>query len=173
MKNLKMLMLAVAGCLTLASCSDDDNNDNVNNNPNADITGTYRMTAWNAPTSIDFDGDGTSNINMMNESPCYNNSIMNVNSDGTYTMTYRYVNIESGAVSCGTETTNGTWVRNGNSFTTTHMSAGQSMSTDYSFSGGNQTTLTRNMNNWNYPSINGTGGQVYSTGNVSMVMTRE
>ena len=172
-------MLAAAGCLSLTSCSNDDDNNQVQLNPpptqnaNADLVGTYRMTSWNSPSSIDFDGDGTSNTNMMNESQCYSNSTMSINNNGTYTMTYNYMDINNGTVTCGTESTNGTWVRNGNSFTTTHMSGGENMNTNYNFAANNSTTLTRNMTNWNYPSMDEDGNAMFSQGNVSMIMTRD
>lgn len=165
-------MIAVAGCLSMASCSNDDDNNSVNTNPNSDLVGTYRMTAWNSPMSVDFDNDGTSNTNMMNESPCYDDSMMTINANGTYTMTYNYVNINGGTVSCQAETTNGTWTRNGNSFSTSHLLGGQNMNTSYNFASGSSTTLTRNMSNWNYPTMNN-GTAEYAQGNVSMVMTRQ
>lgn len=168
-----MLMLAVVGSLSLGACSSDDDN-NANVNPNADLVGTYKMTAWNAPMSLDFNGDGTSNTNMMNESTCYNNSEMIIENDGSYTMTYNYVNIDgSGNVSCQTETTFGTWTRNGNSFTTTHLSGGQNMDVNYNFAAGNSTTLTRNMTNWNYPMLDIDGNAAWGNGNVNLVMTRQ
>jgi hypothetical protein len=165
------MMLAVAVCLTFASCSDDEDNNTVGNS-NSDLVGTYRLTSWNAPMAVDFDGDGVSNTNMMNESSCYNNSVMRVNKDNTYTMTYNYVGID-GEVSCETETTNGTWTRSGNSFTTSNMANGQNMNTNYAFGSTNQTTLTRNMSNWNYPSIDTDGNQAYASGNVTSIMTRD
>lgn len=166
-----MLMLAVAG-LSLASCSNDDDNNNINTN--ADLVGTYKMTSWNSPESLDFNGDGTANTNMMNESMCYNDSEMVVENDGTYTMTYNYVNVANdGTVSCQTESTQGTWIRNGNSFTTTNVSGGQNMEANYSFQGGNSTTLTRNMTNWNYPVMGDDGNASWGNGNVNFVMTRQ
>jgi hypothetical protein len=177
MKNFRLLMIAVAGCLAFTSCSDDDNDTNMNNgNQNADLTGTYRMTSWNAPMGADFNGDGVSGTNMMTESNCYNNSMMTVNNDGTYTMTYNTMNINSGTSSCGTETTAGTWTRNGNAFATSHMSGGQSMNTNYNFASGTGmggTTLSRSMNNVQYPSMDMDGNMMYGTGNVNMVMTRQ
>jgi len=172
MKKLKFFTLAVAGCFALVSCSDDDNENNNSGNTNSDLVGTYRLTSWNSPVSVDFDGDGVSNTNMMNESNCYNNSIMRINNDNTYTMTYNYVGID-GTVSCQSETTNGTWTRNGNSFATTNIAGGQNVNTNYNFASGNQTTLTRNMSNWNYPSVDANGSQVYASGNVNTVMTRD
>jgi hypothetical protein len=171
MKNFKMLMLAVAGCLSLTACSNDDDNNGVNNNTNADLTGTYRMTSWNAPMAVDLNGDGTTNTNVMTETNCYNNSMMTINQNGTYTMTYNSAGINGTAIECDTETTVGTWTRSGNTFTTT-QTGGASLPINYSFQGGSNTTLTRNMTGWQYPTMNG-GVASWSTGNVNMVMTRD
>ncbi|MGQ2981939.1 lipocalin family protein [Flavobacterium sp.] len=166
MRNLKMLMLAAAGCCALVSCSDDDSE-----NANAGIAGTYRLTAWNAPVAVDFNDDGTANVNLMNETSCYNNSDLILHRDGTYDMTYNYVNID-GTVSCGSETTTGTWTRTGNTVTTTHLSGGQNVTADFNYASGNQRTLTRTVSNWNYPSIDG-NDQVYAVGSVNMVLTKQ
>lgn len=167
-----MLMIAVAGCLTIGGCSSDDDNNSNTPIPNADLVGTYKMTAWNVPEEVDLDDDGVVNTNLLNETECYDESMMTINSNGTYTMMYSYVNIEGGAMSCQNETTTGTWVRNGNSFTTTHISGGQNMNTPYTFASGNTTTLTRNITDGSYPTVNN-GTAEYAQGNISIVMTRQ
>lgn len=167
-------MLAAAGWLALAlgtSCNNDDDNENNNDN----MAGTYRLSSWNMPVAVDFDNNGTSSTNMMNESNCYNNSVMTVNNDGTYTMTYNSVGINGNTSSCQSQTTTGTWTRNGNTFTTSSGSGSAMTNTDYSFSSaGNNQTITRYMTGAQYPSINSTTGDpMYSTGNVKMVFTRQ
>ena len=79
----------------------------------------------------------------------------------------------TGEVSCESESTTGTWIRNGNSFSTANMANGQNVNTNYNFASGSQTTLNRNMTNWNYPSIDASGNQAYATGNVNIIMTRD
>lgn len=83
MKNVNVFILAALGC-TLFSCSDAYEKTQRNVNRDQDVTGIYTMSSWNAPKAADFDGDGTSNRNMMLESSCYNNSVMQINEDGTY-----------------------------------------------------------------------------------------
>jgi len=176
-------MLAAAGCLTLAmgtfiSCNNDDDNDN-GNNTNADLVGTYRMTSWNAPSAVDYDQNGTSSSNMMSESNCFNDSQMTINQDGTYMMTYNDINIANNAATCRTTTTNGTWTRQGNSFTTTSGTGASAVNTNYTFAGANVTsgtsaTMTRYWNNGQYATFNtATGFPEYATGNVNMVYTMQ
>lgn len=175
MKNFKLLLLAATVCGITAACSDDDNNST--SNQNADLVGTYKLSSWNAPMAVDFDGDGTANTNMMNESDCYTDSMLRVNRDGTYTLTTNYVDITStGTVSCKTELSSGSWVRSGNTFTTTNTVNGIGNNTEYTFASGSGpagTTLTRYMALANYPSVDTEGNQVYATGNVNTVMTRQ
>jgi hypothetical protein len=174
MKN-RFFMLAAAGTLALAmgaiSCDNDDDNDNNNE----DLTGTYRLSSWNSPVAVDFDNNGTSSANMMTESSCFDNSTMTINNNGTYTMTYNDVGINSAVSSCRTETTTGTWARSGNTFTTTSGTGSSAIDTDYSFSSsGASPTMTRFMTGAQYPSINTTTGDPeYTTGNVNMVFTRQ
>lgn len=167
MKKLPLLLLAIAGCITAVSCSDDDDG----NNGSADIAGTYRMTAFNVPTAIDYDEDGDSSVNMMTESNCYNNTVMTINQNGTYTSTYNSVGINAGVSSCAAaQVSSGTWTRNGNTFTTTATNGGTGTNT-WTWNA-NANTLTRTQANAQYPSIDpDTGDYVYGTGNVSYVYT--
>lgn len=90
-------------------------------------------------------------------------------------MTYNYTKVD-GTVTCESETTAGTWTRDGNSFSTTNMNGTQTMNTNYTFAtgpGAQGNTLTRNMANWNYPGVDANGNRMYATGNVNMVMTRQ
>ena len=173
MKRFFFLLLGFAGCIGAASCSDDDDGNNNGNNNLRDMAGTYRMSSWNVPTAIDYDDDGDSSTNMMTESTCYNNTVMTLNEDGTYTSTYNSVGINNGVSSCAqSQVTSGTWTRNGNNLTAT---------TTYGGSGTNSwtwnqqaNTVTRSLTNSQYPSINSTTGDFeYATGNISQVYTRQ
>lgn len=171
MKNLKLLMLSIMGCVAMVSCDNDDDN---NNNQNDDIVGTYRMTSWNAPMAGDFNDDGVSSTNFMTESNCFNNSTMTVNANGTYTMSYNTMGMNGTSWGCGTtQNSSGTWTRNGNTFTTTSSSSGTSTSSDFTFNGTNQ-TMTHYMSNAQYPSFNATTGNAeFGTGNVNYVFTMD
>jgi hypothetical protein len=175
MKNVKNFVMATIGCLALSpvviSCSDDD--DNNNNTDNSQLVGTYRMTAFNAPMAIDFNNDGTSSVNLMDESNCYNDSFLVVNQNGTYTMTSNTVNIDGTTSSCASEVKTGSWTRSGNTFTTSSGTGANVQRTDFSWNGTNR-TFTRNATNFNYPTWNTvTNSPEWGTGNVSMIYTRQ
>ncbi|RZJ66306.1 MAG: hypothetical protein EOO50_10260 [Flavobacterium sp.] len=168
MKKITYFLLALAGCMWAGCSSDDDGN---NNNQNADIVGTYRMTAFNSPTAIDYDDDGDSSVNMMTESDCYNNTVMTLNEDGTFTSTYNGVGISSGVSSCASSVnSSGTWTRTGNTIATT-TTAGGSGTNSWTWNSSG-TTLSRTQANAQYPSINATTGDFeYGTGNVGYTYT--
>ena len=169
MKNLKFFLLAMAGCCALACDSDDDSNNN------SDVAGTYNLTAFNAPMSVDFDGNGTSSSNIMNESNCYANSKLVLNSDGSYTLTDNSVNISGTTSNCGSQTTTGTWSRSGNTFTMNSGVGTNIVTTNYNYvkaSGTNGATMTRTTTNGMYPSLNASGNPQWSIGTTNMVYTR-
>src|SRR5690606_20300142 len=125
-------------------------------------------TSWNGPVARDFNNDGTSSTNFMIESDCFDNSTIVINQNGTYTMTYNEMALDGTAWGCAnTQTTTGTWTRNGNTFTTTSVSGGMETDTDFTFSQNNG-TLTRSMTNVQYPSFNATTGDAeFAMGNVN------
>lgn len=160
-------MLLAAGCFATA-CSDDDNG-----NDTADFVGTYDMTEFNGPNAVDFDGDGDSSDNFLDESACYDNSTLRINSDGTYTMSSNGMNITNGLSTCFTTpvATSGTWERSGSVITTTQTSAGfgNGTTSSWAWSSSNE-TLTNAQANGQYPSYNAdTGLYSWSSGSVSTV----
>ncbi|AUC81645.1 hypothetical protein [Lacinutrix sp. Bg11-31] len=95
--------------------------------PNADIVGTWLLTAWNGD-AIDLNNDGDENINFLDEMDCYTNETLVFNSDNTGTaMSTSYATftfeIEAGTtnsyiytIECEDEIENSnfTWTQNGN-----------------------------------------------------------
>lgn len=75
----KIAFFALAACLTLASCSDDDSTA-VNNETS--IVGTWKLTAFEMNESFDLNNDGTLTTSLITESGCYNNSNIVFNSNG-------------------------------------------------------------------------------------------
>lgn len=164
MKKLSILALAFAGCF-LGACSDDDGD----NTP--DFVGTYELTAYTAPLPIDYDDDGDSSSNLLNESNCFANSTLTIRSNGTYTSRYNGISIANGLSSCAaTVETSGTWMRNGNTITTTPDGGGLSM--EWTFSDDDDDTLTTTMLAAEYPTFNpDTDLYSYATGNVTLTYT--
>ncbi len=167
MKKLKFVLLAVAGCFALA-CDDD------RETGNRDITGTYDLTAFNTPMAIDYDGDGISSTNMINESRCYDDARITINRDGTYFLEDAYVGINGATTFCDLRIIKGTWTRSGNSLTTTSDLADDIVVTNYVFTtenGMSKNTMTA-ISNANYPSRNGSGNPQSSFGSVNVVYTK-
>ena len=60
----------------LGDCSVSDNQND------ADIEGTWLLTAWIGEEPIDLNNDGTENTNFLNEMDCYNNELLEFNAGG-------------------------------------------------------------------------------------------
>ncbi len=170
MKKLQILMMAMAGCFVVG-CDDTENEDKTN----YDVVGTYNLSAFNAPTAQDFDGNGTRSANLLEESSCYNNSRMTVNSSNTYTLVDNYVDVTGDTSSCATKITSGSWSRSGNTFTTMSGNGSNMVINNYTFTpagNSNSATMSRNVSNAYYPSINTSSGKPQSSsGDVNMVYT--
>jgi hypothetical protein len=99
MKKFTLLMFAIAGCLTFASCSDDDGAVNMNTDYQASI-GTYTLTAVNV------EGSTTNLIT----TGCWSGEL-ELGSDRIYKMRLQG---EVPTDDCAVIPTSGTWIRNGN-----------------------------------------------------------
>lgn len=169
MKN-SILMLAFAGCISLTSCSDDE----AGNNLSSDLTGTYELTSMTVPTSEDYDSDGDSNTNLVNEASCYNDSWISFHSDGTYNESYSYSATGTGGLTleCMTRTTQGTYTQNGNDIVTVPESGSGGSSSTYTFNAATH-VLTRVENNGTYSGWD-SANSVWTNlnGNVQIVLTK-
>lgn len=157
-------MLAVAGCLVFASCSDDDSNDYFNNTPtvNQNLEGSYQLTSLTAPNAQDYDNDGDSSTNLVLEGSCYNNSWISFHSDGTYDQGFQSTTTGAGGLSldCNTQITTGTYDRAGNTITT-HVNGNAAVTAVYTYDVQTH-TLTQNNQNGAYTAWNATG-QLWAT----------
>ncbi len=139
-----MSMLAIA--LVFASCGSDD--DNVEETE-ASIVGTFVLTSSNSPFNDDYNGDGETSTNLLDEVPCLMTTVT-FNADGTYSDNGTDLVIEidgDGNTSAGCEgpfTSTGTYTLNGTALTieelTTTDPAG--ISADVEFN--NATTVVTN-----------------------------
>ena len=112
---MKKVLSMMAIALMLISCGSDD--DNVEES-NASIVGTFLLTSSNSPFNDDYNGDGVTSTNLLDEVPCLANTIT-FNADSTYSNTQTELAIEidgSGNTSAGCDgpfTTTGTYSLNG------------------------------------------------------------
>ena len=165
MKTLRLSFIALAGCLGILSCSDDDSD---NNNGNG-VAGTYNLTMVSISDQIDFDQDGTANSDLMLESPCYLDSHIIINNDGTYTSEYSYVFHES-ETGCTTETQQGSWNIEGDNLMLTNDSMSPTPAPVSYIREGN--TLTLIMEESPYPDRDEQNQPIYTTGEVILTYTK-
>ena len=110
MKKFRILActLLVTG-FGLTSCSSDDDSQGVNNE--VQIEGTYNLTAVSTAEPTDFDQDGTSHEDQMQETDCYDGSKLILNADNT--LTYHknsvVVDVTEGNSACTEATYAGNW----------------------------------------------------------------
>ncbi|AWI25810.1 lipocalin family protein [Flavobacterium pallidum] len=167
MKKMKFVLLAAAGCLVLA-CDDE------RTTGNHDITGTYNLTAFNAPRAVDYDEDGVSSINLMEESRCFDDSRITINRDGTYILEENFISIQGTISFCDARVTKGTWTRSENSLTTTSDLDNDIVVNHYVFKTGNGmsgNTMTMITPNTSFPVRDGSGNPQSSSGTVGVTYT--
>lgn len=100
--NLFVCTLAIAG-LGFTSCSDDDNE---SNNDATRIDGSYSLVEVNTDAQTDFDMDGDSHVNQMEESSCYSGGKLELRSDDTFTYVVTDILIGTdGTAGCATSVT--------------------------------------------------------------------
>jgi hypothetical protein len=171
--------------LTYTKYSDDDNDNGASadtdgpndddNNANFWLLGNFGLTSYLVGTAQNLDNDSDSSTELTSESSCYADSHIVFNSNGTYQQQSTTSILANLGVSltCHTETTSGTWTRNGNIITTHRTSSGTG-SADMSFTfDAVSHTLTRTDSNGNYPTFN-SATSLWSmlTGNVTYSYTR-
>ncbi|WP_299432493.1 lipocalin family protein [uncultured Aquimarina sp.] len=78
-------LFAISFALFFSSCSSDDDNsgDNGGDPTTVSLVGTWKLTAATAAQSVDLNMDGTVSDNLLEELPCFEDTIM-VNDDNTY-----------------------------------------------------------------------------------------
>lgn len=159
--------------------NDDDNgatdNDDDNINVNADLLGEFNLTSYIVSMAQDLDNDGDSSLDLMSETNCYINSDITFNSDGTYEE-HSYTSVLGAlglSLDCDSETTTGTWTRNGETVTTTRTSGGVNVSTQYMFDAETK-KLSRTEENGQYPSFNIVGSLfAMLTGDIDLTYSKE
>ena len=126
MKMKFLLAVTLLAGLTFSCSNDDDGNNNVA------VEGTWKLTAFNIESSIDLNGDGTASSDLLEETNCYQNEIIEFNADNSATVkSTSYLDMEgqydanTGAfeiiTNCVSEIENlaGTWAQAGGTVTVT------------------------------------------------------
>jgi len=172
MKNLRLLAFA-AVAIAFGSCSSDDNSDNNNNNNSGSIEGTYNLTEFNTSTPTDFDEDGTSSTNQVNESECYDDVQLTLRADNTFTYDIGYITVNNadGSDTCTDYTVNGTWRATNSTITVTYEYNGSTETVNFARSNeGKRLTETRALTT--FPNRNGDGAAINTVGSVQLVFEK-
>jgi Family of unknown function (DUF6252)/Lipocalin-like domain len=138
------------------------------------IAGTYLLTTFNSSVATDMNNDGVSSNNLFSESTCYNNSLLVLNANNTFTQTSKGLDI----VTTGTTQTTscfvdpddtGTWSVSGNVLTLTYPSPTPSEQLNISGNTLSATEPAGQVVGYVTPSTT----PVYLTSNLSFVFTKQ
>lgn len=136
------------------------------------IVGAYKLTAFNTSVPTDLNNDGTASTNQLNETSCYNNSLLVLNSNNTFTADSKGVEIDftANTLECFTDPDiTGTWVLNGSILSLTYVDGGTTYTDNFTVSGSN---LSFSVNDGDVVSIL-SGNPVYVTSNIQFVYTKQ
>lgn len=166
MKNVKKFLFLFGITVLLTACSDDDDS---GTSADSQLAGTYNLTAYNIPVAVDFDQDGDVSSNLMNESDCYLDTQIVLNSDNTYTAAYNYLLI-AGNVSCTEEEAVGNWsLIDNNTIRLVDTSVEPQQVLSYTV---NENQILQTLENYPYPDRDGDGNPIYSEGTVMFIFTK-
>lgn len=171
--KLKVSLLAIFALITFTSCNieplDSDLLGNIINP--ASVAGTYRMTAFNTGIPTDLNNDGTTSINQMLETTCFNGNILTVNPNATFTSTSKGVDVSASAtLTCYSDPDiTGTWVLNGTVLKLIYMEGNVQITDLYSVSGN---TLTHSVPLGQIVSTTSTNVAVFLNSSYYFVYTR-
>ncbi|MBA9074217.1 hypothetical protein GGR22_002384 [Flavobacterium gossypii] len=171
-KNKITVRAAALGCLVFFSCEHCDDDSNTAG-ISADLVGLYEMSSWNSPSAADLDNDGDSSANMMAESPCYDNSIIVLLQNGTFTQTHNSIHIRDGAISCAdSQNMTGIWKRSGDTVTTAAMVNGTRVERAYSVTeAATGKKLNLSLSDSQYPTMS-SGNASWEAGAINIEFTK-
>src|SRR5688572_10432079 len=113
---MKKLAVLLAAALAIGGCADDGSG------PGDDAAGTYELISVNgAILPVVFEENGVREE--------VQSGVLQLNTNGTFTVTFNYRVTENGAVTNLTETENGTWTESGNTVTVVNSDGEQSGAT--------------------------------------------
>ena len=133
MNKIKMItaVIVLFAAFNFFSCSNEpiDPAINLANWGVKDITGSYVMAGFYTSIPTDLNNDQNASVNQMDETACFNNNILTLNTDQTFRKTSKAVDIVTTAgvasLSCAVNPeVTGTWTLAGNTLTLSYTLAG-------------------------------------------------
>lgn len=165
--------------ITFTSCENEPIDSAINlddfNPPANAIAGSYIMTAFNTSIPTDLNNNGTASTNQMDETTCFNNNMLVLNVNNTFTSTSKGLEIVTDGATQSLSCYNdpniaGTWVLNGNVVTLTYTEGGTQYSDQFLLAGN---TLTYTLNNGEIVGTSSTNVPVYLTANITIIYTKQ
>lgn len=189
MKNFLSLLVIITS-LTFISCDNEavdptlvpstapnTNGGNGNNNGGGNTTtvvGSYKLTAFNTSVPTDLNNDGTNSTNQMNETSCFNNMFLIINSNNTFNADAKGIDIDftNNITECYTDPDyNGTWVLNSNVLTLTYVDGGVTYNDNFIVAGAGN-SLSLSVPDGDIVGIE-SGQPVYLTSNIQFIYTKQ
>ncbi|WP_338410123.1 hypothetical protein [uncultured Flavobacterium sp.] len=143
-------------------------------NVSTGVSGTYLLTSFITSVPTDLNGDGTTSINQMNETNCFNNSFIVLSAANTFISNSKGIEIDGigtdAVVSCFSDPDySGSWAQNGINITFTYQDAGVSYTDTFVYNGN---TLTLSYSDGEVVGTSG-GNPVYLTSDLTFVYTKQ
>jgi len=105
----KIIFPLIAAVFMFTSCSDDDVATESTNN-NAAIAGSYVLTSLIADVPVDLNQDMVTDMQLINETTCFDTMALNLDLNGTFTSTVAEVSFDAANVlQCTTNVETGTY----------------------------------------------------------------
>ena len=141
---------------------------------NSNAVGSYALTAYKTSIPTDLNNDGTVSINQMTETQCYNNNVLTINSNNTFSVTSKGVEIvnpqTAPTMACFTRPIiTGTWASANNVLTLTYIEAGATVTQAYILAGN---TLTNTKDQIEIVATTSNDTPVYLTADVVVVYSK-
>lgn len=139
---------------------------------NPSFAGSYLLTNFNTSIPTDLNGDGVNSTNQLNETSCFDGSLLTLNSNNTFVANSKGVeiNIDGTQIDCFEDPNiTGTWSVSGNQLTLTYTDSGNPYTDVYTISGN---TLTYSIQNGSVVGTSG-GDPVTLICDIAMVYTKQ
>jgi hypothetical protein len=179
MKNIKLIagLFLIFTSFTFTSCDIepiDSAIDLDDFNPVTSVSGSYLMTAFNTSIPTDLNNDGVASANQMNETTCFDGSILVLNQDNTFVISSKGIDIVTDGVnqslSCFMDPNiMGTWILSGNTLTIQYTEGGSQYSEQFIATGN---TLVYTLNNTEIVGTSSTNVPVNLTSDISIIYTK-
>lgn len=168
-------ILSLIAVITFYSCDNEPIDPKVDleaGNPN--VVGSYALTAYNTTIPTDLNNDRTASINQMTETQCYNNNVLTINSNNTFSVTSKGVKIANQqttpTIECFTDPViTGTWASSNNTVTLTYVKSGVTVTQAYVLVGN---TLSYKKSKVEIVATSSNGTPVYLTSDIEVIYSK-